>query len=74
MTDNQKMWSNVTFRGAIVLANVKDPYYKYSEIVNCNFTNNQVSQQSVLYSYSSRIRMANLPLIGAKNPYVIANN
>jgi hypothetical protein len=44
----------------MVLANVRDTFYKYSEILNCNFTNNEVGQQSVLYSYSSRIRMANL--------------
>ena len=75
VSENQKTWSNITFRGTTVLANVRDPYYKYSEIVNCNFSNNEVGQQSVLYSYSSRIRMANLLSIGAKsNPYAISKN
>ena len=60
VSENQKTWSNITFRGLMVLASVRDPYYKYSEIINCNFSNNEVGQQSVLYSYSSRIRMANL--------------
>lgn len=48
----------LSFRG-VILQNSSDPFFKYSEFINCNFIGNDAKLYVGIYTYDVFIRIAN---------------